>query len=97
MKRICMIVFFGIVMSCLQGILDHAGADQDGYRKISAPEVRIMMEKGNVVLVNVLSKIVYDIQHIPGSINIPINTMATADRLPKNKNTPLIFYCMGKV
>ena len=84
-------------MPCLQGVVDHACADPDTYRKISAPEVKIMMDKGNVLLVHVLSKIVYDIQHIPGSINIPINKMATTDRLPKNKNTPLIFYCMGKV
>ncbi|MBT6501696.1 MAG: rhodanese-like domain-containing protein, partial [Deltaproteobacteria bacterium] len=49
-----------------------------------------------VLAVHVLSEIEYDIQHIPGSVNIPIHKMKTIGKLPKDKNTPLIFYCMGR-
>jgi len=62
------------------------------YKEITAPEVRTMIEKDNVVMVHVLSKIAYDIQHIPGSINVPINRFKTTDKLPKEKDTPQIFY-----
>ncbi len=35
--------------------------------------------------------------HIPGAINMPPERMkAAASRLPKNKTTPIIFYCRGE-
>jgi len=35
--------------------------------------------------------------HIPGAINIPADRMkADAERLPKVKSTPIIFYCRGE-
>ncbi len=64
--------------------------------EISAPEVENMMERDQAVLVHVLSKTEYDMQHIPGSINIPITDLGTTNALPRDKNTPLIFYSMGK-
>ena len=63
---------------------------------ISAPEVKEMLESGLAVLVHVLSKTEYEMQHIPDSINIPIINMKTTNALPRDKTTPLIFYGMGK-
>jgi len=73
-----------------------AGAKSEGYKKISAPEVKNMLDERKAVVVHVLSQIEYEIQHIPGSINIPIVAVETSDKLPKEKNTPLVFYCMGE-
>lgn len=70
-------------------------AESEPIVEISAPEVKIMLEKGEAVVIHVLSEIEFNIQHIPGSINIPIIKMKTTDKLPKDKDTPLIFYCMG--
>lgn len=77
-------------------MIGSAGATSDGYKEISAPEVKSLIEKQKAVVVNLLSKIEYEIQHIPNSVNIPIVDMETTDRLPKDKDTPLILYCMGK-
>lgn len=66
------------------------------YKRISAPEVKYLLEKDNVLLVNVLSKISYDMQHIPNSIHIDITEIETSDLLPVDKSTTLIFHCMGK-
>lgn len=71
------------------------GADTGVYREITAPVVKTMIESRNAVVVNVLSSMEHEMQHIKGSINIPIIEMETTDRLPENKATPLIFYCMG--
>ena len=65
-------------------------------RGISAPEVKEMLESGQAVLVHVLSRTEYEMQHIPDSINIPIIDVKTTNALPRDKTTPLIFYCMGK-
>ncbi len=70
-------------------------AQEGGYHKITAPEIQGMMKNRNVVIINTLSKLEYELQHIPGSINIPINTLRTPGVLPVNTKTPLIFYCMA--
>lgn len=71
-----------------------AGA-QEGWRKVTAPEVKDMLEGGRGLAVHVLSRIEYEMQHISGSINIPITEMNETDKLPREKDKPLIFYCMG--
>lgn len=67
----------------------------EGYATITAPEVRKMLDEQKASLVHVLSEIEYDMQHITGSINIPIIDIETTTRLPQDKDRPLIFYCMG--
>jgi rhodanese-related sulfurtransferase len=62
---------------------------------ITAPEVKEKLEMNNVLLIHALTSIEYDIQHIPGSINIPLHEMENTKKLPQNKDTTLIFYCMG--
>ena len=63
---------------------------------VTAPEVKHMLEQQGAALIHALSKIEYDIQHIPGSINIPAQEMGNSGLLPEDKDRPLIFYCMGK-
>ena len=72
-----------------------AWADQNALPNLTAPEVKGMLDGGKAVVVHTLSALEFQIQHITGSINIPIIKMETTDKLPKDKATPLIFYCMG--
>ena len=56
-----------------------------------------MLGQPGVLLINSLTSIEYDIQHIPGSINVPLYEMDNNKKLPTDKNTAaLIFYCMGR-
>ncbi len=71
-------------------------AEDPGYKEITAPELKILLEKKKCLLIHSLSKIVFEIQHIEGSINIPVIELETTTLLPKDKSTPLVFYCMGK-
>jgi len=63
---------------------------------ISAPEVKFMLEQGQLTLVNSLSRIEFEIQHIPGSINVPVTEMGQSDQLPADRSQPIAFYCMGR-
>lgn len=72
-----------------------AQAMEEGYQKITAPELQGMLKNRDVLIINTLSKLEYELQHIPGSISIPINTIHRPGLLPADKNTPLIFYCMA--
>lgn len=65
------------------------------YQQITAPETKLLMEKGDgVLLIMVLSQLEFELHHIPGSVNIPIGKLKKSSLLPTDKNTPLIFYCM---
>jgi len=66
------------------------------YQQITAPETKLLMEKGEgVLLFNVLSQLEFELHHIPGSVSIPFNKLKNSFLLPADKNNPLIFYCMG--
>ncbi len=68
----------------------------DGYKEITAPELKAMKDSGrDVLIINVLSKIEYDIQHVSGSINIPIVKMMSTDDLPGDKKLPIVFHCLS--
>ncbi len=75
------------------GTSARAGAE---YKKITAPEVRHLLEEGKGVVIHVLTGLEYNAQHITGSVNIPVIKMKTTGKLPKEKSTPLVFYCMGE-
>ena len=70
-------------------------AKADPIKNLTAPEVKTLLDDGKVVLIHTLSGIEFEIQHIPGSINIPVINMRDTTLLPEDKTTPLIFYCMG--
>jgi rhodanese-related sulfurtransferase len=64
---------------------------------VSADDVNVWMRgKQKVVLID--SRLVEEYQqaHLPGAISIPAERMKLeAKKLPKDKATPLIFYCRG--
>ena len=68
----------------------------NGFKIITAPEVKNLLEQNNAMLIHVLSQLEYEMQHISGSINIPFNEIAETGKLPADKNVPLVFYCMGQ-
>ncbi len=90
-SRYLLYAFFIVLVTISPCLAD----EDDGFQEITAPETKLILEKGNAVLVNVLSSLEYELQHIPGSISIPINQLKTSTLLPKDKEKPLIFYCMG--
>lgn len=66
------------------------------YKKINAQEIKHLLNtNSSAMLIHTLSKIEFIQQHIPNSTNIPTDNMAKTLKLPKDKMTPLIFYCMG--
>jgi rhodanese-related sulfurtransferase len=62
----------------------------DGLRALKA-------EHPELVLVNVLPKIIHDEGHIPGSVNIPMGAIASSPQLPSDKEALVVFYCMGRL
>jgi rhodanese-related sulfurtransferase len=78
-----------LALACLLLVAQQARAHQ--ARDLTAPEVREMVEEDGALLVHVLSRIEFDMQHIPGSINIPVTALADSDLLLREKDRSLIF------
>ena len=83
------------ILSICVGSIDFSRAEHEAYEHLTAPEVKSMIENNETLLVHVLTSVEFDMQHISGSVNIPIVELETTDKLPKDHDIPLIFYCMG--
>lgn len=68
----------------------------DDFKTISAEVLKAKMDAGGeIFLLNPLSDIEFSEGHIPGSINVPLDTIMTTDKLPQDKRTQIIIYCLG--
>lgn len=88
-------IFIALCVLFLSSYQAQAQEQDDKFRKVTAPEVKEMIQNKNVVIINTLSSLEHELQHIPGSINIPISEIETSRLLPADLATPLIFYCMA--
>lgn len=60
---------------------------------ISTSELKNKLDaKESFLLVNALSDIEFGLEHIPGSINIPVGEIRTTDKLPADRETLIVFY-----
>jgi rhodanese-related sulfurtransferase len=63
------------------------------FPDISTSDLKSKLDaKEKFLLVNALSDIEFDLEHIPGSINIPAGEIQTTDKLPQDKETLIVFY-----
>jgi rhodanese-related sulfurtransferase len=63
---------------------------------VDAAVVHGHLVRGDAVLVDARSTAEFEKAHIAGAINIPAErTKADAARLPRDRRTPVIFYCRG--
>lgn len=91
-SRLNLFIAHVICLFALTSVLSPAIAADQAYKIVTAPEVKKMRDDGKLI-VHTLSRIEYQVQHIPGSINIPVSEIASSKELPKDKQTPILFYC----
>ncbi len=66
------------------------------FPDLTAKELKSKMDAGEkVFILNPLSDLEFNEGHIPGSINVPLETISSSDRLPSDLNVPIITYCLG--
>ena len=64
--------------------------------EISTQELKNKLDNGDdLVLVNVMPRIIHDSKHIKGSVNIALGKVKTTSELPQEKDKLVVFYCMG--
>jgi phage shock protein E len=88
-KNLPAMVVLSILLSATAGLAQYLtiGADQI---------VDLVTKERKAALIDVRSPEEFLAGHIPGAVNIPAERIAAEKkRLPKDKSTPLIFYCRG--
>lgn len=61
---------------------------------ITADELKEALESEHPpVVINVLSREVYEARHIPGSINVPTGEIDRVESLVPTKDDPIVVYC----
>jgi rhodanese-related sulfurtransferase len=68
----------------------------DDLQVIEAPQLKAKLDAGEkLFLLNPLSDLEFMEQHIPGSVNISLDQIATSDKLPADKSQLIVTYCLG--
>lgn len=94
MKKMNVAGFSIVVLVLLTALTDMGWAAK--YTDITAQELKTKLDSGEkILLLNPLSDIEFNEAHIPGSINIPLSQISTTDKLPQDKATSIIPYCLG--
>ena len=78
-------------------VLWAVGALAANFPEITAEQLKAKLDAGEqLLLINPLSDIEFNDQHIPGSVNIPLQNILIDDSLPEDKNHLIITYCLGR-
>ncbi len=65
-------------------------------RTVTTKGLKALMDmEEDFILLNVLDRKVYELEHIPGSINIPFLEVVSAAPLFLRKHKTIIVYCIG--
>lgn len=66
------------------------------FPDLTANALKAKLDSGEkLILINPLSDIEFNEGHIPGSISIPLQQIATTDKLPAEKDVLIVTYCLG--
>jgi len=66
-------------------------------RAIALPDLRKLLERSGVQLIEVLPEAEYTEEHIPGAINIPLKSMTPASVAHLDPTHPTIVYCWDDI
>ena len=94
MLRKMLLNFF--LVGCIAAAMFPHPLEADEFPVITAKALKARMDAGEeLFLLNPLSEIPYNEGHIPGSSHVALHTIPTTDKLPENKDTLIITYCLG--
>jgi phage shock protein E len=92
-SRIILIILV-IILSILVIILGMRVYSLTGSRLIPASQARRLIESGDITqIIDIRTRIEYDIGHYPNSIHIPVNEISRETTLGLNKTAGTLVYC----
>jgi hypothetical protein len=89
-KRISLWVYLLILVPLLLFTPSIWGAD---FPEMSTSDLKNKLDaKEGVFLLNPESDIEFNVEHIPRAVNIPLGKIKETDKLPQDKETPIVVY-----
>ncbi len=87
-----LICFFIVSVSLWAG-----SVQAKNFPEIKAEQLKAKMDAGEkLLLINPLSDIEFNDKHIPGSVNIALQSILITKKLPEQKDQLIITYCLGR-
>ena len=99
MKFLVFSVVIFLCVNTMAGPIKKASncTDYTQYTDIEYDELKKFVKGSKATIIDVNSGETYTSSHIPGAIHFGTNKKNLAKVLPKNKKTPIITYCGGKM
>ena len=89
------VILLAVCLGLTLCLTTSAGAGPE-FPILKPGDVKSLMDSGQqFTLLNPLSDLEFNEGHIPGSVNIPLHTLKTTDRLPQDKERVIVTYCLG--
>jgi rhodanese-related sulfurtransferase len=99
MMEICSMKFRMILLLAALFLAAAAAASAQNFGNITAEQLKQAIDQQEkIVIVDTRTSQEYQVGHIPTAINIPPQDYSfdyIESRLPKDRDTPLVFYCRG--
>jgi rhodanese-related sulfurtransferase len=81
-------------LAAVQQALDAYRSSRHQFERISAPELRERLHRGDVFLLDARPRVEYNAGHIPGAVSMPLAELERRlDELPPD--IPIVAYCRG--
>lgn len=93
MKKILIVLFIMILV--LTGCTTDKSSNQGGvYKKITVQEAKSIIDKEEIIILDVRTKEEYDGGHIKNAVLLPVTDISTkASEVLKDKNAKILVYC----
>ena len=87
------IYFVFFICAFALGLWACTGKEQEKFKSLSTPQFEELIKDNKIQLVDVRTVAEYSEGHIPGSQNVPLQTLGAGSALTISKDTPLFVYC----
>ena len=92
MRRVAIVVGVLSLVLSLNGV-PWAVSDYPNY---TAAQLKSRLDRGDdIFLLCPLAELVFNEKNIPGSVNLPLKGIMKTKKLPQNKDTQIVTYCLG--
>lgn len=87
------LIIIGLIILLIGGLLFNK--DKSEVKELNGSLINVMMTNGEVRIIDVRMRYEYDLSHIKGAINIPLDEIVEFKKVYPDKNEIYVIYCQS--